>query len=92
MRINWKYLLVGLLVFGLVFVVALPFFFRGFGGYGGYGMMGPGGMMRGWGFGPMMGGLHLNSVIAALAVAGEQPIFRGNELAFCIADLKLPLP
>ena len=26
------------------------------------------------------GGLHLNSVLAALAVAGEQPVFRGNEL------------
>lgn len=51
----WKYLLIGLLVFGLVFVVAFPFFIRGFGGYSGYGMMYPGGMMGGWGFGPMMG-------------------------------------
>jgi hypothetical protein len=47
MRNFWKYLLVGLLVLGLVLMVALPFFSRGLGFNRGFGMMGN------WGFFPM---------------------------------------
>lgn len=50
MKAVWKWLLVGLLVFALVFFSALPFFVGW--GWGPYGMMGPG-MMGGV---PMMGG------------------------------------
>jgi hypothetical protein len=52
----WKYVLVGLLIFGLVFVVALSFFSRGIGGYNSNGISYPGWMMGGGGYGPMMGG------------------------------------
>ncbi|MCL4535079.1 MAG: SHOCT domain-containing protein [Bacteroidetes bacterium] len=48
----WKYVLIGLLVFVLVFAVALPLVGGGGSRYGmGWGMMGPGMMGGGWGFG-----------------------------------------
>jgi|GEM_PF-1236727 len=62
-----KYILVGGLVFALVFVVALPFFGAsnswafgcGWGRGGATWGMGPGMMGRGWGFPGMMGGFGL---------------------------------
>ncbi len=63
MKDAWKWLLVGLLVFGLVFFSALPFFG---GGWGPYGMMGPG-MMGGY---SMMGFGFLTMLFVPLLVIG----------------------
>ncbi len=66
----WKYILVGLLVFGLVFVVALTFFSRGIGGYNGNGVSYPGWMMGGWGNGPMMGSWSYGPMMGGFGIFG----------------------
>lgn len=67
----WKYLLVGLLVFVLVFAIALPFLGGGWAPYGmGPWMMGPG-MMRGYnGFGLFGGLVMLGMVLVPLLLIG----------------------
>lgn len=64
MRNFWKYLLVGLLAFGLVFAVAFMFLSRGAFGYRGYGMMGN------WGYFPMMGGFGMLGGLMMLLFIG----------------------
>ena len=76
MKDVWKWLLVGLLVFGLVFIGALPFFG---GGWGPYGMMGPGmmggyNMMGGFGFLAM---LFVPLLFIGALVVGVVALIRG---------------
>ena len=87
MKNVWKYLLVGLLVFVLVFAIALPFLGGGWGPYQmGPGMMGPG-MMRGYnGFGgfSLFGGLTMLGMILVpllligAVIAGVMMLIRGT--------------
>ena len=82
----WKYLLVGLLVFILVFAIALPFFGGRWAPYGmGPWMMGPG-MMHGYngfgGFGMygglmMLGMILLPLLLIGAVIAGVAALVRG---------------